>query len=320
MRMQEDSQTQQFSLAQASRYLALISATVLSLIATSAFAAISETEASAGAYCECNEPDAFPGISKLFSRSELQEIKQTFKETDPRKPIDRLESNGRELNAIGQIKSARGFGSGVLVGDDIILTNAHVTGPVGSKTIFNVGQTENNSQPRWMDTTEGEVIAVGGNDAEIASDTQRDWALVKIKRPLGKKFGFIEPYKFDRQEMIYASDRDKLWTAGFPGFKDPRYLWGQKGARIMYRYDDSRVRAAASAGMSGGALLWEHSPGKFMLVGLIQSRIDQSGPYATTLNTGGRLRYNSDDGAIVNFFSESFGRGFGPAFDKAIGQ
>jgi V8-like Glu-specific endopeptidase len=268
------------------------------------------------AYCECNEPDAFPGVSNKFTRDELQQIKKAFEETDPRKPIDRMEARFKPLNAIGQTYSNLGFGTGVLVGDDLVLTNAHVVGAIGKKITFNVGQTPEGSRARWAYSTQGEVIDMGKNP----EDSQQDWALIRIKKPLGKIVGSLDPAAMDENEMVYSSDHQQLITAGFPGFKDPRYLWGQRGIEIDYMNDKTLTNSASSSGMSGGAVVWEYAQGNFKLVGLVQGQRISGTKGSTVVKIDNHVNYTNSDGTIVNFKSKSFGKDFGPAYNKALGN
>ena len=269
------------------------------------------------AFCECNESDAFPSVSKSFTRDQVQQIKHAFEETDPRKPIDRMESRFSPLNAIGQLKSELGYSSGVLVGDDLVLTNAHVVGAVGKKVTFNVGQTPAGSRARWAYSTQGEVIAMGGDPVK---DSQQDWALIRISNPLGRTVGSLDPAAMNENDTIYSTDHRQLMTAGFPGFKDPRYLWGQSGIEIDYMNDERHVKAAGSSGMSGGAVVWEYQPSKFKLIGLVQGKMLKGHSGGTDIGINDRLEFNSSDSNIVNFMSESFGKDFGKAYNKALGN
>lgn len=229
------------------------------------------TEAFVGAFCECNSPDAFPGVAKLFTRTELNDIKEKFETYDQRHHIDRTNPRYNALKAIGQVLVFRenngkliGFATGVLVGDDLVLTNAHVGQKVGQQIKFNIGQTPDDSTAKWADTSAGTVISMGAYNGQ---NDAHDWALVRLNKPLGKTFGKLTPYAFDTTgQLIDAAEKAEFIAAGFPGLKDPKYLWGKVNTSLDGR---DMVKSSASSGMSGGAILWEYQPGKFKLVGLI---------------------------------------------------
>ena len=304
------------SLSTSFKTLALIATSTIALISTTSYAAISDTEANAGAFCECNTPDAFPGVVKQFTRAELNDIKEKFETYDQRRHIDRTSPRFKSLNALGQLLvfdesngKLKGFGTGVLVGDDLVLTNAHVAQKVGQQIKFNVGQTPDNSTAKWADTSAGTVISMGAYDG---TNDAHDWALVRLNKPLGKTFGKITPYAFDTVGQMYdANDTKGFVAAGFPGLKDPKHLWGKENAKLDGR---DMISSSTSSGMSGGAILWEHQPGKFMLVGLITG---STGRNDQVLLEHGHLGFDSGYSRITNFIEPTFGDEFGPAYRAA---
>ena len=213
-----------------------------------------------GAFCICNEPDAFQGISDAFTSEQIKQLSVILTDSyqDKRRPIDRLAPENKQANAVGQVYSdANGFGTGTIVeGDDLMLTVAHVSGPVGSKVEFRVGQTSAGSKSRWAAVTTGVVIATGRDPIE--------WSLVRLKDKVGKQFGKMnfEPFKTKR-ELVMAGAHGKLSFYGYPGFKDPRYLWSQDNVHGLS--GKNQVHATSSSADSGKPLVYHKPNGEWVL-------------------------------------------------------
>ena len=245
-----------------------------------AFADSPTTEAAIpGAYCECNTPDAFFNVSNLFTRKDLELIQKRFEDPleDRRRPIDRTLPRFRQLNAIGQVLSPNGgLSTGILISPTLVLINAHIVEKVGEKVLFRVGQTPKNSPKRWADEARGEVVARG--DYTDVNNHNQEWGLVKLPNDsLSQKYGFLRLALFKSEEMIkLMNEKDGFLTAGFPGFKDPKYLWGQgldlgpASDRVIFR-NLNEIKATNSSGMSGGAVLYEIKPGDFRIYSLIHA-------------------------------------------------
>ena len=207
-----------------------------------------------GAYCECNEPDAFFGVSQLYSKADLAKIRSmmTNPKIDRRRPVDRLLPINREYNAIGQIysKVVGGFGTGFIAdSDDLVVAVSHVSGGIGSRVTFKVGQTAPDSS-RWAYESGGTVIAVGTGKAH--------WSIIRLDQKLGKKVGHLHFQPIETEEEFdWAGDHGKLSTLSFPGFKDPRFLWEQKNVQVG---GEVVVLATGSSGASGGLLVYRPTP------------------------------------------------------------
>ncbi len=264
MRQQENTLPEQSLSTGLIKHLAVIGVSMIALMTSAAFAAISDTEADAGAFCECDEPDAFSGIGRSFSPSQLKQLSDilTDRDEDKRRPIDRLAPENKQANAIGQVYSkAEGFGVGSIVeADDLMLTVVHVSGPVGSKVEFRVGQTSANSKSRWAAVTTGVVIATGRDPIE--------WSLVRLKDKVGKQFGKMnfEPFKTKR-ELVMAGIHGKLSFYGYPGFKDPKYLWSQDRVGAL---SGNAIHATSSSADSGKPLVYHKSNGEWVIADLAQ--------------------------------------------------
>ena len=282
-----------------------------------AFADSPTTEAAIpGAYCECNTPDAFFKISNSFTREDLELIQERFEdpEEDLRRPIDRTLPRFRQLNAIGQVHSPHGgYSTGFLISPTLVLINAHAVDKIGEKVLFRVGQTPKNSPNRWADEARGEVVA-RGNYTDVNNHNQ-EWALVKLPNDsLSQKYGFLKLVLFKSEEEIkIMNDNGGFLTAGFPGFKDPRYLWGQgldlgpDSDRVIFR-NLNEIIATNSSGMSGGAVLYEINPGDFRVYSLIHA----TGPgLVTSLKA---FRFSSSETYTVDFTHPDFKDNYSKAF------
>lgn len=295
---------------------ALATILILSHISLNTMAYDTRTEAGIpGAFCECDAIGAFPGAVKLFSKGQLDEIKKKFTTVDRRRPIDRTEERYKQLNAIGQIVTEEGFGTGVLLPGNLVLTNAHIGKTNGDYVKFNIGQTKDKSDgsPRWTDTIVGKVVRRGDSGGAIAED----WALIQldeVKVNANKKYGSISSASIGSIENLKeASENNMLLTAGYPGFKDPRYLWGEKNVKVKFdKAIPDTIVASSSSGMSGGAVLVEVSPGKFKLIGLVQG--GGSIHEQNELTYRGGFSYDTDKTTFVNFLDPRFRDDYVPAF------
>lgn len=297
--------------------ISLITVLTLSQFSISALAFNSQKEAGIpGAFCECNEADAFPGMNKVFTRSQLKEIQEKYETVDRRRPIDRSEDRYKQLDAIGQIVTERtGFGTGVLIPGNYVLTNAHVAMTVGNYVTFNIGQTHGDS--RWADSITGKVVTKGS----YAGSIPEDWSLVALDESrvdANKKYGSISPRPLkDIKNLREASETGLLMTAGFPGFKEPRWLWGEIDVKVVFdkEFPDT-LRASSSSGMSGGAVLVEFSPGKFSLIGLVKAAGENKNQVEMLFKNG--FRFDRDVTKFVNFLDPVFAKDFKEEYKRML--
>jgi len=277
----------------------IFSALICVLLGVDAIAASSaRTEAGFedGAFCECNERDSFLGMASKFTKEELDQLKQTFTTTDPRKHIDRTDPKFKQLDAIGQIIMDTGAtGTGSLISSDLVFTAGHA-GEIGETLTFRVGVTPDGSPSRWADTTTGVIVAKGVTRQK--KDTDRDWAIIKINRPLGKKYGHLELGQADSTDIVVGLRDRKFMVAGFPGFKDPKYLWGQAG---VHYNGTEQTDAASSNAESGSPILYEYKPGQFGVVGVISSAESVSMFfYSDSTETTHKFIYTENRATIYN--------------------
>jgi TPR repeat protein len=175
-----------------------------------------------GAFCKCDEKDAFRGVAKNFTDFELELIKEIYETVDPRRPIDRLSKRFKQLNVTGQVVVLNridgkvtevGFGNGILFPGNLVLTNAHIIGGEGTYVRFNIGQTDPGSPNRFADSVLGKVVALGSSMGSIPGD----WALIVLddrEVNLNEKYGSANYKKMSKEEFIQAGNIPE--SAGCP--------------------------------------------------------------------------------------------------------
>jgi hypothetical protein len=159
------------------------------------------------------------------------------------------------------------------------------------------------------------VVVARGDYTDVKNHNQ-EWALVKLPNDsLSQKYGFIRLALFKSEEMVkLMNDKGGFLTAGFPGFKDPKYLWGQgldldpASDRVIFR-SLNEIKATNSAGMSGGAVLYEVKPGDFRVYSLIQA----AGPGLVTSLKG--FGFSSSETYTVDFTNPDFKDNYSKAFE-----
>lgn len=194
-------------------------------------------------------PDAERGFMTLFGKNPDGTVR------DPRKPM----LNG-EFPWVGKLKSPLGGCTGSLVGPDLVLTNAHCVVDAGTGVraqprdlrffpSFVKGQGTLSSvvSEFWVGTTNLHQRLLGG-------EPHKDWALLRLRSPLGKRFGYAEVQAAEKRNyprsvalVGYAFDFQQGQTAGIDW--DCK-LDGQLPTSDLWLHD-----CASSRGASGGPLL-----------------------------------------------------------------
>jgi len=193
---------------------------------------------------------------------------------DPRKELDRKANP--EYNPIGTVKTSLGRGSAWLAHECLVVTAKHNIGSdeniIGKKVTFSVGQTSNRTKD-FEDSVEGEVVASGNPDAKDPDAGAQDWAIVRIKKNLGKKYGYIEPAKASLSDVKACKSLD---VPGFPGEKDVKKLWAQRGCGLYEQYYDQtafHVNCPITKGNSGGPLVCRLADNSLVAVGLMNQKV-----------------------------------------------
>ena len=123
---------------------------------------------------------------------------------DHRIAIDRRLPQYRVLNAVGQISERPGVpaATGFLVSRCAVLTNYHVVSfdddrlvKIGETAYFSVGQYKGNEAAFAYPNIPGNVVAYGASAKDFKDvmhtdwGAESDWALIKLKKPLGDQVG-----------------------------------------------------------------------------------------------------------------------------------
>lgn len=119
-------------------------------------------------------------------------------------------TNDYPWKCVGKVKTASGsFGTGTLVGDDIVLTNAHViekkSGEIDAPIVFFPGYADG---PREYESMVAEVV-------RGESETGRDYAILRLTSPLGKKLGHPGVASRDLLTVTKKSWKNKLFMIGY---------------------------------------------------------------------------------------------------------
>jgi len=198
-------------------------------------------------------------------------------ENDPRRPLDR--NQHPEYNAIGAVTSSIGRGSGWLGNECLVWTAKHVLGRnkkvIGQKVKFSVGQAKG-SDKNFEHEVEGEVVASGNPDAKRTDDGTEDWALIKLKKSVGKQVGFIETSQYSVED---AKTCKTLEVAGYPGEKSVKSLWWQGNCQLFDKESDSSglfVGCPVTPGNSGGPLLCRETDGKLYAIGIMNQQVQKA--------------------------------------------
>lgn len=194
-------------------------------------------------------------------------------DNDPRQPLDR--NQHQEYNSIGTVTTSLGRGSGWLGNECLVWTAKHVFGRnkniIGQKTKFSVGQSKSGDKAFEYEV-EGEVVASGNPNAKVSDDGGEDWALVKLKKPIGKQVGFIKTSQYSVQD---ATTCKSLEVAGFPGEKDVKSLWWQGNCSLNTDMSDitgMTVGCPITPGNSGGPLLCREKDGSLRAIGIMNQQ------------------------------------------------
>ena len=133
--------------------------------------------------------------------------------------------------AIGRIEGVKADGeeyhcTGSLITEDIVLTNAHcVVNPYTHKVSKNIKFRPNVINGRSKDDFDTAVVKkiIAGTDFKEANPLKNDWAIVKIDKPLGKKYGYFGWVSLPTSAMLKY--REKFRMVGYSGdFPTPETL------------------------------------------------------------------------------------------------
>lgn len=195
----------------------------------------------------------------------------TISPDDPRAPIDRAKNEwpGR---AVGIVRRDGFAGSGALVGSCTVVTSEHVLSGGGTKPVkigdvaeFFVGHGRLGGV--FAESVPAEVIALGPRAASDKFDD--DWAILRLARPSGDRYGVIQPGLPD----VRALSTRSLWVLGFAGateLSQYRQLTSHRNCRFVTGQGHAWLTTCASTpGLSGGPLLMLGNDSRLRVVAIM---------------------------------------------------
>jgi protease YdgD len=167
-----------------------------------------------------------------------------------------------------------GQGTGTLVGRCTVVTNEHVvsrggaiTAAVGDSATFYVGVGK--LEGGFAEWARAEIVAVGPR--ATSNHFGDDWAILRLDRPLGDKYGTVAAGGPDNAALAARP----LWALGFPGDGAAvaggyRSLWSHKGCHAVAAEGNVwLVDCAGNRGQSGGPILMPGNAGEAILVAML---------------------------------------------------
>ncbi|AFZ01955.1 trypsin-like serine peptidase [Calothrix sp. PCC 6303] len=198
-------------------------------------------------------------------------------------------------SAIGRVKgtttNAESYHcTGTLIGEDLVLTNAHcVIDPETKEKSAKIQFMPNVIDGKYQDVAEVVDVIYGTDFKQGDQISPNDWAIMTINKPLGRKYGFLGMKPIPTSTLI--NNPRSLFFVGyskdFPTENYQKYLTAGKGWTASYEKGCSITKeeagflfhdCATAGGSSGGAL-----------IGIIGGE-----PYILALN-------NAELGNITNF-------------------
>lgn len=191
--------------------------------------------------------------------------------------------------------------TGTLIADDMVLTNAHCvidpeTHQLSQKILF-LPNVINGVLSNDRDTATVEQVIYGTDfKSDSAINQTNDWAIMKIDKPLGRKYGYLGWKSLPAAALV--SNKEKLFFVGYSGdFPNPEkkgyeYLSAGQGWTAGFQAGCSIVREEenvlfhdcdTAGGSSGGPI-----------IGLIDGQ-----PYIVALNNA-ELKNRSTNQDIIN--------------------
>ncbi|MEM6432581.1 MAG: trypsin-like peptidase domain-containing protein [Cyanobacteria bacterium P01_D01_bin.115] len=194
---------------------------------------------------------------------------------------DRLPMNNRDYpwSAVGRIVAETADGefslcTGTLIADDVVLTNAHCA--ISSETqelhqrlafqpnLIN-GAITNADDLAWA-----EEVLLGTDFTEGRQPDPNDWALVKLDRPLGDRYGTLRWQALPSEILLDHAEQLNLvgYSGDFPADNPGETAGVHQGCSITQDDDPFWIHDCdTSGGASGGPILAEIE-GEFYVVAL----------------------------------------------------
>jgi len=203
---------------------------------------------------------------------------------DRRQPLD----DPRLLNQLVKVCADGGVGCGILIGPDLVLTCAHaITTPQGEVR-----------QGGWVEVAQRRITVNTvflGRPGSQNPDSGEDWALLKLSRPMGWKYGWVECLSLSPSEMLNLP----VEFVGFSSNPDesrPEFAGMQSPYRCPGRVADVAERivfhdCAIWGGSSGAPLLYWVNAGECRVVAVNTAGVVVEGE---RLDHGFRSEYRKD--------------------------
>lgn len=238
-------------------------------------------------------------------------------ENDTRVEIDRTSANYSQLNAIGVVQPAdqKSYGTGFMVDACHVITNSHVafdshvTGAIGSKTFFSVGQTGSKNNPFKYSKIEGKIIAKGDYNHTV-STVNADWVIIRLSKSI-KDVPSIPIYQMDSA----ALKGKNVTTVGFPGDlsqngNDLSKAHGDTNCNLdgMSVYGFQYHTCIATSGQSGSPVMAKGNDGKYYALGMISgdanfqvksTKEKEDRKMAVSFTSGKKVNVSSDGDKIL---------------------
>lgn len=180
--------------------------------------------------------------------------------------------------------------TGALIAEDIILTNAHcVIDPETGKLSQRIQYLPNVIDGQVQDTRDvAEVVDVvyGTNFKDGAKLDANDWAVMKINKPLGRKYGYLGVKSVASSTLV--RNQKKYFFVGysgdFPGTKYQQYFtagagWTasfQAGCSILKEEANFLLHDCDTAGGSSGGPIIAMVDGEYYVIALNEGEVKNS--------------------------------------------
>lgn len=204
-------------------------------------------------------------------------------------------------SAIGRIKGTTADGSGyyctgTLIAANLVLTNAHcVINPETGELSTRIQFMPNVIDGDYQDIAEVEQVVYGTDFSQSKDLSSRDWAILKLNQPLGRKYGYLG-WKSLRSATLIRN-RKAFYFVGYSGdFPNDKY---QKYFSAGPGWTASFEAGCSIVGEDSGFLLHDCATAGGSSGGPIVAVI-KGDPYIVALNNGEakNLRTGQD---IINF-------------------
>jgi len=217
---------------------------------------------SALSFCTINS--VFAQTSGMPSPVDGQPIEPSFNlgfEVDDRIP---MRSNAYPWSAVGRVQTdGAGHCTGALIGRDLVLTNAHCI--FVNRQLRGITFAPNYKNGQAPETVRGNLYWWGTDNPD--RDRRLDWAIIRLERPIGDKYGW-----FGTRSLNYQELRGK--TVSYVGYSTfgnervPEFINGETaqvhiGCQIRDAFPDQGVihtDCDNGRGGSGGPIfIWQNN-------------------------------------------------------------